>query len=409
MSEGILLLEYIEKGKKLSLDDYIKKGGYEALRKALKEMTPQDVIEEIKKSGLRGRGGAGFPTGLKWDFVPKDSEKKYVIVNADEGEPGTFKDREIMEKNPHLLIEGTAIAAYAIGANEAFIYLRWEYPHIFQTLKNALKEAVKEGFIGNKILESDFSLNIHIFRGAGAYICGEETALIESIEGKRGFPRRRPPFPVTRGLFGRPTVVNNVETLSNVPYIIKRGAESFRKFGTKKSPGTKLFSVSGAVKKPGVCEFPLGSITMRELIFRYCGGLKNGSDLMGVIPGGVSTPILSPEEIDVKLDYESLEAVGSMLGSGGVIVLDKSIPIKKIAERIIKFFHHESCGKCTPCREGLYWLYKILRNNKFVDIQLLKELSVNICGKCFCPLGDSAALSLKTLIEKYEEPHFWKS
>lgn len=405
---GEILLKDIERGKRLSLNDYIKKGGYEALRKALKEMTQKEVIEEVKKSGLRGRGGAGFPTGVKWDFVPKKKIKKYIIVNADEGEPGTFKDREIMEKNPYLLLEGTAIAAYAIGADEAFIYLRWEYPQIYGILRNAIEEARKIGFLGEKISGSNFSLKIHIFRGAGAYICGEETALIESIEGKRGFPRRKPPFPVTSGLLGKPTVVNNVETLSNVPYIIKNGAESFRKFGTEKSPGTKLFSASGKVKKPGVYEFPMGSITMKELIFEHCGGLKNGSGLLGVIPGGISTPILTPDEIGIKLDYESLEEVGSMLGSGGVIVLDESISVKKVAERIVKFFHHESCGKCTPCREGVYWLYKILRDKNPVDIELLKEISTNICGKCFCPLGDSVALALKVLIEKYKDPRFWK-
>jgi NADH-quinone oxidoreductase subunit F len=399
---GEIILKNTEKGKTLSLNEYIEKGGYGALEKALKELTPQDVIKEVKNSGLRGRGGAGFPTGLKWDFVPKEKMKKYLVVNADEGEPGTFKDREIMERNPHLLLEGTAIASYAIGADEAFIYLRWEYPHILDILKKAIEEAGKEGFIGNKIMGTDFSLKIHIFRGAGAYICGEETALIESIEGKRGFPRKRPPFPVTYGILGRPTVVNNVETLSNIPFIITNGAKEFRKFGTEESPGTKLFSVSGSVKKPGVYEFPLGSLTMRELIFDHCGGLKEGTSLLGVIPGGISTPILLPDELDVKLDYESLREVGSMLGSGGVIVLDDSIPIFKIAERIIRFFFHESCGKCTPCREGNYWMYKILRNSK-KELRLLKEIASNIQGKCFCPLGDSSALTIKTLVEKYSD------
>ncbi len=404
-----ILLRDIGKPESWSLKTYEKGGGYKGLKKALSSYSPDEVIELVKSSGLRGRGGAGFPTGIKWSFVPKDTDKpKYVVANADEGEPGTFKDRVILEEEPHMLIEGIILAAYAIGAHEAYIYLRKEYPLAKKRLLDAIKEAKEAGYLGKNILGSGFDIEIYVYIGAGAYICGEETALLESLEGKRGHPRKRPPFPATHGLYSCPTVVNNVETLANVPFIVLHGPTWYRQFGTEKSPGTKLFSCSGAIKRPGVYEIPLGSITLKQLVFDICGGLKEGSELLGVIPGGVSAPILTEDEIDVPLDYESIAAKGSMLGSGGVIVLDRSFSAVTYAKRAAEFYAEESCGKCTPCREGTPWLVHILEkiengHGTPEDYDLLLEVVNMIRGRTFCPLGDSAACVVEAFATKFKE------
>lgn len=406
-----ILLKYRRK-KPLSLNEYRKYGGYEALQKALFEMSEDDIIQEVMASGLRGRGGAGFPTGLKWSFVPRESVRpKYVVVNFDEGEPGTFKDRDIVRFNPHLLIEGTIIAARAILAEESFIYVRAEYYHEYQILKHAIKKAEKEGILGKYIMGSQFSHRMRIFLGAGAYICGEETALLESIEGKQGLVRLRPPYPATSGLYGAPTIINNVETLANVPFIVKNGAEWFRKFGTEQSPGTKIFSLSGSVKNPGNYELPLGSLTVRELIEGLGGGTLGNRKLIGVFPGGISAPVLTVDELDVPLDFESLAKAGSMLGSGAVIVMDNSIPIIKYARRMVQFFAHESCGECTPCREGTPWLLKIMKKIESGegterDLELLKRIINGIHGATLCPLGDSCAVVLRSFLEKFPEDFY---
>lgn len=404
-----LLLSYADVKDSHSIDTYISLGGYESLKKALFEMSPQDIIEEVKKSKLRGRGGAGFPTGLKWDFVPKDHPgPKYIVCNADEGEPGTFKDREILYKAPHLLIEGMIIAGRAIGANEGYIYLRYEYIWIFQRLKNAIKEAYKRGFLGKNILGSGFDFDLYVYLGAGAYICGEETALLDSLEGKRGLPRLKPPYPAQSGLYGKPTVVNNVETLATVPIIINKGGEWYSSLGTEQSTGTRLLAVSGAIKKPGVYEFELGSLTLRELI-EYCGGMKEGSKLLGVIPGGISAPILKEEDLDTPITMEDIAKKGSMLGSGAIIVLDRSVKTLSLIRRTSEFFAFESCGKCTPCRDGTAWMTRILvdaEKRGFIteeDVDMINSIVNEIRGKCFCALGEAAQMSVGAFVNKYKE------
>jgi len=369
-----------------------KERRYEGIKKAL-EMKPEEIIEEVKKSGLRGRGGAGFPTGIKWEFLRKDIKPRFLICNADEGEPGTFKDRELLDKAPHLLIEGMMIAMHAIGADKGFIYLRKEYNYLKEKIYMEINEAKK-----------NFNFDIKIFEGAGGYICGEETALLESMEGKRGEPRLKPPYPVSYGLLGYPTVINNVETLCNIPIIVKNGGEWFKNIGTPKSTGTKLFSVSGSVKKPGVYEFEMGKITLRELVYDICGAEK----VTGVFPGGLSTPPLKEDEFDVNLDFESLFEKGSLLGSGGVIVFDDKIPLIKILRRTSEFFKNESCGKCTPCREGTLWLWKTLKDIE--DKRIKKDgfdIALSICekikGKCFCPLGETCAITCETFIKKFKD------
>jgi len=406
--EHRLLLQFTDVENSHTLEAYLSLGGYSALEKALLEMGPQDIIEEVKKSKLRGRGGAGFPTGLKWDFVPKDHPgPKYIVCNADEGEPGTFKDREILYKAPHLLIEGMIIAGKAIGANKGYIYLRYEYLWLFRRLKDAIKEAYKAGYLGKNILGSGFNFDLYVYLGAGAYICGEETALLESLEGKRGIPRLKPPYPAQAGLYGKPTVVNNVETLANVPIIINKGGDWYASLGTKESTGTRLFSVSGPVKRPGVYEFELGSLTLRELIFEVCGGLKEGYELLGVIPGGISAPVLTPDELDIPITMEDIAKAGSMLGSGAVIVLDKSARLISIMRRTSEFFAYESCGKCTPCRDGTNWMTRILvqaeKKGRLEDgdIDLLNRVIEDIKGKCFCPLGESAQMALEAFLKKF--------
>ena len=399
--ETILLKDNVS-----DIETYFAAGGYKPLKKAL-ALTPAEVIDEVKKSNLRGRGGAGFPAGLKWSFIPKDAQgPRYLVCNADEGEPGTFKDRELMRKNPHALIEGMAIAAYAIGAGHGYIYIRGEFFAEAELLEKAVAAARAKGFIGKNILGSGFNFELFVHRGAGAYICGEETALLESLEGYKGQPRLKPPFPAIKGLFGCPTVMNNVETLASVPSIMEKGGDWYAAIGNGKSTGTKLFCVSGPVNKPGVYELPLG-VPLRELIENSCGGLKPGKKLKAVIPGGSSTPVLTAEEAwTVKLDYESLAAAGSMLGSGAVIVIDESQCMVKLLQVLARFYHHESCGQCTPCREGCGWIEKLL--NKFEegradrkDIETLYSVAEGMMGRTICPLADAMAMPVMSFIKKF--------
>ncbi len=381
-------------------------GGYKAVEKALKEMSPSAVLEEVKKASLRGRGGAGFPAGMKWGFVPQNVPKpRYLCVNADEGEPGTFKDRYLMSHNPHLLLEGTILASYAVGIRSAFIYIRGEYETVALRLEAAIAEAYGAGYLGEKILGTDFGLDVVVHRGAGAYICGEETALLESLEGKRGHPRLKPPFPASVGLFQCPTVINNVETLSNIPSIVQEGADWFIKKGLPRDGGTRVFGVSGMVRRPGIYELPLGT-TLRTIIFDHAGGMKDGKDLKAVIPGGMSAPILTADEIDLAMDFDSLAGAGSMLGSAAVIVIDKETPILDVLKAAAKFYSHESCGQCTPCRIGTSWIHKIVKRlaggeGEPDDIDAIIRLAGNIKGKTLCPLGDAAALPILSICSKF--------
>ena len=392
-----------------SIDVYLQHDGYVALEKALKQMKPDEVTDEVKKSALRGRGGAGFPTGMKWGFVPKDSPKpKYVVCNADESEPGTFKDRAVMEKDPHSLIEGCLIAAYALGAHTCYIYIRGEYGWIQDLMDKAIAEAYARGYCGKNILGTDFSCDVYTHPGGGAYICGEETALLNSLEGKRGHPRIKPPFPAIEGLYKCPTVVNNVETLATVPWIIQFGGDTFRKMGTEKSGGTRLVSVCGHVNKPGVYEIPLG-YPMKDLLEVECGGILNGNKLKGVIPGGSSVPIITAEEAyRVNLDFESITEVGSMLGSGGVIVLDETADVFESTFRLVHFYKHESCGWCTPCRDGGDWLEQIfdrisIGGGRQEDLELITLLGRNIEGKSHCALGDALVWPITSAMKKFPE------
>ena len=378
------------------IDVYEARGGYQALRKALKEHTPADVIEIVKQSGLRGRGGAGFPTGMKWSFVPKDISPKYLSCNADESEPGTFKDRQLMENDPHQLVEGVAVSCYAIGVEKAFIYIRGELAFAARRLEHAISQAYERGYLGKNILGSAFSVDIVVSRGAGAYICGEETAQLESLEGNRAMPRSRPPFPAVVGLYGKPTVINNVETLSNVPHIINNGAEWFTRIGVPpRNTGTKIYSLSGRVNRPGNYELPLGT-TIRELVYEHGGGVLGGKAIKAVIPGGTSAPMLGADKLDLPLDFDSVAQAGSMLGSAAVMVLDETVCIPHAVARMVEFYVHESCGKCVPCREGNFWLLKILErivhgHGREGDIVLILDLCGNIGGgKTLCALGDAA-------------------
>ncbi|MBI4654530.1 MAG: NADH-quinone oxidoreductase subunit NuoF [Nitrospirae bacterium] len=390
-----ILLKNIENPDSADINEYINVGGYKNLSKAF-EYQPKDVIEEVKKSGLRGRGGAGFPTGMKWSFADADPKfPKYLVCNADEGEPGTFKDRPILEKNPHLLIEGLIISGYAIRAEYGYIYLRGEYPYAKEVLNRAIRQAYEKNYLGDNVLGKNIKFHLAVYQGAGAYICGEETALIESLEGKKGQPRIKPPFPVNVGAWGMPTIVNNVETLSNVPYIIEAGAVAYSQIGSKDCPGPKLYCISGCVEKPGVYELPMG-ISLRNIIYTHAGGIKDGKKLKAVIPGGISTSVLPADKIDCPMDFVSMPKHGSMLGSGAVIVMDESVCMVKVTYRALKFFEHESCGKCVPCREGTEWLRKILERieqgmGREGDIELLSDVSETISGRTFCPLGDGAA------------------
>ncbi len=388
------------------IDVFLHNGGYQALEKALKQMSPESIIDEMKKSNLRGRGGAGFPTGMKWSFVPKDSPKaKYVICNADESEPGTCKDRPLMEMDPHQLIEGMVIAGRAIGSHQGFIYIRGEYRYVLDIVQGAITEAYERGYLGKNILGSGFDYDLLIHTGAGAYECGEESALMESLEGKRGYPRIKPPFPAVVGLYGCPTIINNVETLSAVPAIILGGGEAYANLGTPKNGGTRLLCVAGHVNKPGIYEIPLG-MNMKEFIYGMAGGIPGGKKLKAVIPGGSSCPLLTADEIDIPMDYDSVTKAGSMLGSGGMVVMDEETCMVDMARRIMHFYAHESCGWCIPCREGTTWLRKMLERfhagyGREQDIDMLSELSKNILGRSFCPLGDAAAMPTISIVQKW--------
>ncbi len=388
------------------IDVYVMQGGYQALEKALKEMTPETVIDEVKKSNLRGRGGAGFPTGMKWSFVPKDSPKpKYVICNADESEPGTCKDRPLMEMDPHQLIEGMVIAGRAINSHKGFIYIRGEYRYVLDIVDAAIAEAYARGYLGKNILGSGFDYDLLIHTGAGAYECGEESALMESLEGKRGYPRIKPPFPAVVGLYGCPTIINNVETLSAVPSIIREGGEAYANRGTPKNGGTRLLCVAGHINKPGIYEIPLG-MNMKKFIYEIAGGIPRGKKLKAVIPGGSSCPLLTAEEIDLPMDYDAVAKAGSMMGSGGMVVMDDDTCMVDMARRIMQFYAHESCGWCIPCREGTTWPRKILERfhaglGRVEDIDLIADLAKNMLGRTFCPLGDAAAMPTISIMKKW--------
>jgi len=391
------------------LDVYMANGGFEQFRRVVTTMKPEEVVEEVFKSGLRGRGGAGFPTGLKWRFIDKNNSPRYVVANADESEPGTFKDREIMEGNPYQFYEGIMICAYAVGANTAYSYMRGEFWDLVQVLDGKLAELEAAGLLGDNLFGSDYSLRIHNHLGAGAYICGEETALLESMEGKLGQPRLRPPFPPSFGLYGKPTIVNNVETLTNVPQIIEHGWEWYKSIGTEKSPGPKIFSLSGNVEKPGNYELPLGT-TFRELIYEHGGGISGGRAIKAIMPAGASSAIIvaNDEALDTPMDYESVPNVGSMLGSASVIVVDESVSMDWLVRKTLHFFKHESCGKCTPCREGTYWMSHLIDRITAGEagseqVELLNNVAGNIEGKCFCALGEFSIQAVRTGIERFPE------
>jgi NADH-quinone oxidoreductase subunit F len=384
-----------------------KMAGWQAAPKAF-QMGSDAIIDEMKKSNLRGRGGAGFPTGVKWGFIPKNSEKqKYLVCNADESEPGTFKDRDLMRFTPHLLIEGMVVGGYAIGATIGYIYIRGEYTREAKLLQAAIDEAYRQGLLGKNILGSGFNFDLTVHRGAGAYICGEETGLLNSLEGKRGEPRVKPPFPAQAGAFGGPTIVNNVETLCAVPFIVARGGEWFSSLGKlEKSGGTRIFCVSGHVKRPGLYELPAGGVTIRQLIYDHCGGIRNDRKLKAVIPGGSSAPVLTADEIDVILDIEPMMKIGSMLGSAGVMVVSEDYDVVKLIWRITKFYSHESCGQCTPCREGCKWMEDILHRilegkGRESDLEMLVSIANNINGKTLCALGDAAAGPVLSFVTKF--------
>ena len=407
MSEIKLLSEHYSKDEFIGLSGYKKHGGYQTLAKALK-MTPQQVLDEVKASGLRGRGGAGFPTGMKWGFLPKNNEPRYLLCNADEGEPGTFKDRLMMERAPHQLIEGMIISSFAINSNKSYIYVRGEYFYPIKVLEKALREAYDAGLLGDNILGSGFNHDMDIYSGAGAYICGEETGMISSLEGLKGQPKLKPPFPAVQGYLHKPTIVNNVETLAAVVPIIKDGAAAYKKNGTEKSPGTKFFSLSGNVQKPGNFEVPLG-YPMADLINKLGGGMRPGRKLKAVIPGGSSAPIMTAEEaMKATLDYECLAQMGTMLGSGAVIVLDDSQCMVDCLANLTHFYHHESCGQCTPCREGTGWLDKIVHSilsgrGRLQDIDLLLKVADNMKGRTICALSDAAALPVISFVSKFRD------
>ncbi|HEC17157.1 MAG TPA: NADH oxidoreductase (quinone) subunit F [Sedimenticola sp.] len=391
------------------IDQYRSRGGYEVLTRILTQKTPPaEVIEWMKTSGLRGRGGAGFPTGLKWSFINRDAPvDKYLVCNSDEGEPGTFKDRDILRYNPHALVEGMVIASYVIGAHRAYNYIRGEFWEPYERFQNAIDQAREAGLVGKDILGSGYDCEVHVHLGGGAYVCGEETALLESIEGKKGQPRFKPPFPAHVGLYGCPTVINNTETLSSVPSILREGAEWFRDLGVENSGGSKLFSISGHVKNPGVFELPMG--TPFAELFELAGGMRDGSKLKAVIPGGSSSPVI-PGEImmDLTMDYDCIAKAGSMLGSGAVIVMDDTTCMVKVLDRMSYFYHEESCGQCTPCREGTGWLWRVVNRiengeGRPEDLDLLLDVQGRIRGKTICALGDAAAMPVEGMLRHYRD------
>jgi NADH-quinone oxidoreductase subunit F len=404
-----ILTRNIHKPGSDTLEVYLAGGGYAGLRRALREFTPEAFVEEVRNSGLRGRGGAGFPTGVKWGFLPKDIEKpRYLCVNADESEPGTFKDRLLIEKDPHLVLEGTILSAWAIRSRTAFIYIRGEFHAGARILERAVAEAKAKGFLGTNILGSGFDLEVIVYRGAGAYICGEETALLESLEGKRGLPRLKPPFPAVVGLYGCPTIINNVETLANVTLIAERGAAWYASIGRPKNTGPKLFCLSGHVKRPGVYEAPLG-VPLKELIEVHAGGmLRPDRPLKAVVPGGSSMKILPAAKADVLMDFDSLAAAGTMLGSAGGFVMDTSVCMVDALLNIARFYAHESCGQCTPCREGTGWFVKILRRleggeGRPGDVDLLAGVARNVEGNTICPFGEAIAWPVQSYVETFRD------
>jgi NADH-quinone oxidoreductase subunit F len=402
----LLLFKDIDEPDLFTLDVYARRGGYEALRKAL-AMTPAEVLHELETSGIRGRGGAGFAMGKKISFLPKGGMDKYLVCNADESEPGTFKDRELMQKCPHMLIEGMVIAAYAGGINRAFIYIRGEYQLQAERLEAAVEEARAAGYLGDRILGSDHSLTLWVHRGAGAYICGEETALLDSLEGKRGNPRLKPPFPANQGLYQGPTLINNVETLATAPAIIRMGGEEYAKLGTPGSTGTKLVSVSGHVQRPGNYEIELG-ISSREIIYGLAGGPPEGRTVKLWFPGGSSSPVLTGDDLDLAYDFDTMAKAGSMLGSGAIIVVDDSTSVVDVAMKTAKFYRHESCGKCTPCREGTNWTVKMLERIDSgeatpMDLDIMAAVQENIIGNCLCVLGDAMAMPIGSMIAKFRD------
>ena len=420
-----LLTEHINVEGINTFEVYRKHGGYRSVEKALKTMTPDEVVEEVKKSGIRGRGGAGFPTGMKWSFLAKpEGVPRYLVCNADESEPGTFKDRQLMSKLPHLLIEGMITGSYALGARTSYIYIRGELLYVLRILEKAIAEAYAAGFLGENILVSGYSLDVHVHPGAGAYICGEETALLESLEGKRGNPRNKPPFPAVQGLYARPTVVNNVETIAAVPVIVNEGGDEYAKIGVGKSTGTKLISACGHVKNPGIYEIELG-LPVEEFIYsdEYCGGIWKGRELKAVVAGGSSVPIL-PKELILKtaagenrlMTYESLSdggfVTGTMLGSGGFIAMDETTCIVKNTWNFSRFYHHESCGQCSPCREGTGWMEKVLHrlehgHGSMHDIDLLVSVAKQIEGNTICPLGEAAAWPVAAAVRHFRHEFEW--
>jgi NADH-quinone oxidoreductase subunit F len=407
MPETRLLFRHIDESGLAGIDTYRRLGGYIAIEKAFKEMEPDEVLRELEESGLRGRGGAGFSMGKKASFLPRGEMDKYLCCNADESEPGTFKDRELMHKNPHQLIEGIAIAALAADASRAFIFIRGEYAEMADVLERAVDDAYGAGYLGDGVLGTHHRVELIVHRGAGAYICGEETALLDSLEGKRGNPRLKPPFPAIQGLYDGPTLINNVETLANVPHIINRGAEWFTSFGTERSPGTKVVSVSGCVRRPGNYEVELG-VPAREIVYDLAGGPSEGREVKAWFPGGSSAPVLTAKDLDLPYTFEDMQEAGSMLGSGAIIVADDSVSIPELALRTARFYHHESCGKCTPCREGTNWTVKMLERvvrgeATPMDLDIVASVQENIIGNCLCVLGDSMAMPVGSMVEKFRD------
>jgi NADH-quinone oxidoreductase subunit F len=409
VSETLILTKRWGKPNSAALETYRADGGYAALDKAL-SMDPSAIVDEVKKSNLRGRGGAGFATGLKWTFLPKDVRPRYLTINADESEPGTFKDRYIIEHDPHMLIEGIAITCYALDIHRAYIYIRGEFAKQARFLEKAIGEARLAGLIGTKLgAKKDFDLEVNVHRGAGAYVCGEESALLESLEGKRGNPRLKPPFPAVVGLWNKPTIINNVETIANIPWIVTNGGEAFAALGSGKTGGTRLFGVSGHVNRPGVYEKP-AAYNLKKLIMEDCGGIVGGRKVKAVIPGGSSSPVLRGDEIDISLEVDAVKAAGSMSGSGGVIVFDESVCMVRALARIAKFYAEESCGQCTPCREGTAWMEAIIEkiehgHGTAADVEKLEQIANSIGGNTICALGDAASMPVQSFLKKFK-PEF---
>ena len=409
MAHKKILLNFERNGSSHLLESYLKRDGYKTLKDKISKLKPEEVLEEVKKSGIRGRGGAGFPAGIKWSFLPKDGAKPvYLICNGDEGEPGTFKDRVILEENPHMLIEGMILASYAINAKHAYIYIRGEYGYSFSQVQQAVDEAYKAGYLGKKLAGTNYVCDITVHKGAGAYVVGDETGLMNSIEGKKGQTRNKPPFPAVQGLYECPTIINNVETLASIPWILTNGGNAYHAIGTDKSSGTKLLSISGHVRKPGVYEVDLGYSFM-DFLNKDCGGVLGGRKLKAIIPGGSSTPVLKPEDCEnMTIDYESIAEAGSSLGSGAVMVIAEGTCMVKTLEVLAHFYHHESCGQCTPCREGTGWLYKIVKRiedgqGKMEDIDLLTSITKHIAFHTICPLGDAACGPIDSFVNKFRD------